>query len=98
MNAWPHIERSWDLLKPTGERVRFIVRLGPAYEKNAHYYCPVRFEGWGDSPPDIEGRDALQSLLIAVDLVRSILHAYVTHGGRVLWPDTNTDYDLVQFG
>ena len=98
MNMWPNMERSVDLVKPDGQRVRFTVQFGPVYQQGADFYCPVRFDGWGDSPPDIEGRDALQAFLDAVQLVKSILHRFVVKGGKVLWPDSDIDYDLTQLG
>jgi hypothetical protein len=90
-------ERTLDLLKPSGERVTFRVEFGPIHGDGQNFRCPVRFHGWGDSPPDIRGYDSLQALVLAVTLVHSILDDFVRRGGRVLWPGTDDDYDLDQF-
>ena len=86
-----------DLLKPSGERVTFRVEFGPILNAGQDFHCRVRFHGWGDSPPDIWGGDSLQALVLAVSLVHSILADFVQRGGRILWPDTDTDYDLDEF-
>jgi hypothetical protein len=90
-------ERSVDLLKPSGERVVFRVEFGPILPKGRDFCCRVRFHGWVESPPDIRGRDSLEAFLQAVGLVHGILDDFVRRGGRVLWPGTSNDYDLVHF-
>jgi len=89
--------RSVDLQKPSGERVPFRVEFGPVYEAGRDFRCQVKFYGWGDSPPDIAGRDSLQALILAVELVHAILAEFVRRGGRVLWPGTSTDCGLEEF-
>ena len=91
------VDRSVDLLMPSGERVAFRVEFGPVRRTGRNFRCPVHFHGWGDSPPDIGGYDRLQSLLLALDLVHAILADFVRHGGRVLWPGTSNDYDVNGF-
>jgi len=90
-------ERSIDLLKPTGERLRFRVSFGPISSSRGEFRCRVRFHGWGDSPPDVWGSDSLQSLILAIQLVHAILAEFVRRGGRVLWPGTAADYSLSDF-
>jgi hypothetical protein len=90
-------ERSYDLLKPDGTRVRFTVSFGPIYQTGHAYRCPVRFIGWGNSPPDIWGQDSLQAFLLAVNLVHSILHSFIERGGRVLHLDSDEDQPLEVF-
>jgi len=95
-NSSPIAERTYDLLKPD-ERVRLKAGFGPIYQSGQDYRCPVRFSGWGNSPPDTQGHDSLQALLLAVNLVHSILHEFTKCGGRVLYRDTNVDYELDVF-
>jgi len=90
-------ERSLDLLKPSGERVAFRVGFGPVLLAGRDFCCRVRFNGWVQAPPDVRGRDSLEALLPAVGLVHGMLDDFVRRGGRVLWPGTNNDYDLVHF-
>jgi len=96
-NPSPSAERTYDLLKPDGQRVRFRVSFGPIYQSGHDFRCPVRFSGWGDSPPDIWGHDSLQAFLLAVNLVHSILHEFMERGGRVLHLDSDVDYPLEIF-
>ena len=93
----PFADRSVDLLKSSGERVAFRVEFGPILPKGRDFCCRVRFHGWVESPPNIRGRDSLEAFLQAVGLVHGILDDFVRRGGRVLWPGTNNDYDLVHF-
>jgi hypothetical protein len=90
----PIADREFDLLPPGKSRVRLTVRFGPIYHADGSYRCPVRFEGWGDQPPDIFGDDSLQAFLLAVTCMNSILRCFIARGGRVLFPDTNDDMPL----
>jgi len=90
-------DRSVDLLKPSGERVAFRVEFGPIMREGRSFCCRVRFHGWVDSPPDIRRADSLEAFLLAVGLVHGILDDFVRRGGRVFWPGTTSDYDLVHF-
>ena len=93
----PFAERSVDLLKSSGERAAFRIQFGPIRPEGRDFCCRVRFHGWVESPPDIRGRDSLEALIQAVGLVHGILDDFVRGGGRVLWPGTANDYDLVHF-
>jgi uncharacterized protein DUF6968 len=90
-------ERTLDLIPPNGDRTTFTVSLGPAYPFEESFRCPVKFTGWGKSPPDMFGFDSLQALLLAVGMVHGILSAFVAHGGRVLYSGTDSDFDLSHF-
>jgi hypothetical protein len=91
-NSSPFVERSFDLLKSGGERVRFTVSYGPVYQRDEDFFCPVEFAGWTNPPPDIQGGDSLEALLHAVGLVHSILRDFIKHGGRVFYAGTDCDY------
>src|SRR5450631_3811551 len=90
----PIAERTFDLLMPSNERVRFTATFGPIYKFEESYRCPIRFEGWGDPAPDIFGYDSLQAFLLAVTLLNLMLRRLIERGGRVLYPDTNDDVPL----
>ena len=91
-NPSPFVERSFDLLKPGGERVRFTVSYGPVYQRGEDFFCPIQFAGWANPPPDIQGGDSLEALLHAVGLVHAILQDFIKHGGRVFYAGTDYDY------
>jgi hypothetical protein len=93
-NPSPVVKRSFDLLKPNGERMRFTVSYGPAYQRGDDFFCPVQFVGWANPPPDIQGRDSVEALLSAVDIVHAILRDFVKSGGRVLYAGKDYDYLL----
>jgi hypothetical protein len=57
----PMAERRLDLVGRSGKRVPFTVQFGPVYGEGKDFRCPVKFIGWGDSPPDIWGVDSLQA-------------------------------------
>lgn len=93
------VDRAVDLLMPSGERVPFRVEFGPVRQQGHGFRCSVRYHGGlEDSPPDIAGYDSLHALLLAVELVRSMLVSFVKRGGRVVWPGTLKNYDLKGFG
>lgn len=93
-NQQSTVERSFDLVKPNGEKIRFTVTYGPVYRRDQLFFCPVRFAGWANPPPDIQGDDSLDALLQAVRLVHSILRHFREHGGRVLYASIDADYLL----
>jgi hypothetical protein len=88
------VERSFDLVKPSGEKTRFTVSYGPVYLREQLFFCPVRFAGWANPPPDIQGDDSLDALLQAVRLVHAILRGFRKHGGQVLYVGIDADYLL----
>ncbi len=90
-------ERTLDLIAPNEHRVTLTVSFGPPYASGQSYRCPVTFTGWGSSPPDIAGSDSLQALLLAIALVHGILSDFVSRGGRVVYPGTDSDFDLKDF-
>lgn len=93
-NQQSTVERSFDLVKPSGEKIRFTVSYGPVYQRDRLFFCPVRFAGWANPPPDIQGDDSLDALLQAVRLVHAILRDFIDHGGRVLYAGIDADYLL----
>jgi len=90
-------ERSVDLLKMTGERVPLTIRIGIPYPKGDVWYCALTLQGLSGSPPDLWGRDSYGALLAALTLVRSVLSALVTAGGRIVFPSSDTDIELIDF-
>jgi hypothetical protein len=90
-------ERSVDLLMPVGDRIPFRLEFGPICSDGEEFRCKVRFHGWVNSPRDICGYDSLQAFNLAVELVYTLLAAFVKRGGRIVWPGTMDDYDLGLF-
>jgi hypothetical protein len=47
-----------------------------------------------DKPRAIYGASTLQALLLATRFLHTLLHAFVAGGGRVLYPETESDLSL----
>ena len=90
-------ERSVELIKKTGERVPLTISIGVPYPSGDAWYCGVILEGWGGSPPDTWGRDSYGALIAAMTLVRSVLATFLTAGGRIVFPSSDTDMEMIDF-
>jgi hypothetical protein len=89
------VESAIDCVGPNGERYRIVVELGRPYRASSgEWACPVKIRGLYDRLPDVRGEDALQALCLAASLARSLLEGYVETGGRLVHPETNSDYGL----
>ncbi len=93
----PIAQRNLDLVYPTGTRTTLIIELGPIYTREEAFRCPVSLRGFHETLPDIAGADSLQALLLAVDMVHSVLEAFVRRGGKIYYPGTDNVYDLNRF-
>ena len=94
------ISRSIDVVKPNGETLPFDIEItAPEYEVAFKAYgCRILFTGWLDAPPStIKGEDSYQSLILAMQLVHSILQSYYARGVRYKWRDLDHEYDLDMF-
>ena len=91
--------RTLDGVTPSGDRTRIVVSLGIPYVWRNSFRCPVRVTGldYDYTPPDIGGWDAIQALLLAIRCAAGLLEDFVTRGGRIFYPDTDTPYDLSDF-
>jgi hypothetical protein len=83
-----------------GERREVVVEIGLPYQTpRGSWACPVAMRGMYSSLADIHGEDSLQSLCLAASLVRTLLSSVVKEGGKIFFPDSDSEYDLdVVFG
>ena len=70
-----------------GDRVPIVVEIGQPYQTSeGSWRTPVALHGLDGRSPDIYGDDSLQSLCLAVRLVRQRLSSIIEDGDRLLDP------------
>src|SRR4026207_343556 len=64
-----------DVVWPNGRRVPVVVAIGQPYRDEGllAWRCPVSLEGLSSKLPDVTGEDALQALLLALQLAHNEL-------------------------
>src|SRR4029078_4198034 len=83
---------------PTGVANRGISRLAspthsaaairlPAYES----HCPVEIDGIHSRDLPVIGVGTLQALIMGIRLLGTLLHDFVSRGGRILDPDDDSE-------
>ncbi len=75
-------------LRQSGERVALVVEIGaPRQHPEGFWHTPVALHGLDGRLSDICGEDSLQSLCLAIEMVRARLRCLVEMGGRVVDSD-----------
>jgi hypothetical protein len=81
-------KREMFLIRKSGERVPLIVEIGaPRQHTGGFWHTPVALHGVDGRLSDICGEDSLQSLCLAVELVRRRISSLVGSGQRVVDED-----------
>jgi hypothetical protein len=88
------VETIVDCVSPTGERHSVTVEIGRPYKTDGPWACPVTIRGLYDRLPDVCGEDSLQALCLAASLVRSLLTGVIENGGRLMYPHSDSAFDL----
>ena len=65
------------------------IRL-PAYES----HCPVEIDGIHSRDLPVIGVGTLQALIMGIRLLGTLLHDFVSRGGRILDPDDDSEVPL----
>ena len=87
-------EREWIAVRPTGEQFPLVIRVGKPYRVNdVAWACPVEAKGLYKSLADIQGIDSLQALNLALSFLHNLVTGFKEKGGKVLWPEDNTEVD-----
>ena len=82
-------------LDAQGDRRDVVVEIDRPYKTpERDWACPVAIRGMYDNLADIHGEDSLQALCLAASLVRTLLTAFVSDGGKIFSPDSESEYDL----
>jgi hypothetical protein len=86
------------IVHPNGRRVPGRIAVGQPYAlagadpaSSYESHCPVEITSVYSSAHPIIGGGTLQSLLLAVQLLGTMLHSFVERGGRVLYPEEDRD-------
>jgi len=89
------------IVHPDGRRVPGHIAVGQPYTLGAadpaasyEAHCPVEIDGIHSHVHPIIGGGTLQALLLAVRFVGTMLHDFVSRGGRVLDPEDDSDVPL----
>jgi hypothetical protein len=90
-------ERTLECLKPSGERLSVVLRFGQPYRaSDVDWACPVAADGLYERLADIHGIDSLQALILAQELLRSLMQDHLERGHRFYWPGTSDVMTLEQ--
>ena len=75
-------------LRKSGERIQLSVEIGaPRQHTDGFWHTPVALHGLDGRLSDICGEDSLQSLCLAVEMVRRRISSVVELGDRVVDED-----------
>ncbi len=82
-------------VRPDGSQTPVRAWVGmPKRLSEKEWACPVGLDGLYDHLADIRGADSLQSLCLALTLIRSLLENLVEPGGRLLDSQDRHDYPI----
>lgn len=85
-------------VRPSGERIHAAIEIGKPYSVTYENgvtggRCPVAMPGLFTRLADIEGVDTFQALLLAVQLVCSLLVDFAAKGGKFLDLQDEDEYE-----
>jgi hypothetical protein len=90
-------ERTLICLKSSGERLSITIRIGKPYQdSDVSWACPVEAAGLYQRLADVHGIDSFQALMLAVGLLRRLMHHVIEDGGQFLEPECSSPIDLEQ--
>ena len=88
-------ERKLECRKAKGGRVPVVLRLGRPYRVgDGDWACAVEATGLQQRFPDVHGVDSWQSLVLAQDLLRSLIQGVLERGDVFYWPDSGDEMPL----
>ena len=89
------------IVHPDGRRAPGHIAVGQPYTLGGadpagsyESHCPVQFDGIHSRVHPIIGGGTLQALLLAVQFLGTMLHDFISRGGRVLDPEDDSDVPL----
>ncbi len=69
----------------TGARRPVIIRIGTPYpDEEDSWACPLALEGLYEGLSDARGIDSFQALMLAQNLIKTLLYAVLSDGGKLL--------------
>ena len=89
------VQTKIDCIDHTGYRFECVIQIGkPQQAPTGEWACPVAMLGLEKGLPSVRGEDSLQSVCLALTLVRQLLTHFVENGGRILCAGTDDEYSL----
>jgi len=77
---------------PSGKKRKVILRIGKPYEhQSGDWACPVELNGYEPRYADIFGVSSMQALCLAISLVRTRIHDFISKGGRITDGDADSN-------
>lgn len=83
---WPYMAtRELMAVRPSQDEFRIRLALGQPYRIGPdEWACAVKVQGLHDDLSDQHAADSFQALMLAQNLARTLLYAFVEEGGRLL--------------
>ena len=78
------VEREIICIDKAGHEKRITVFIGIPYKNGNAWACPIEIKNLYKKLLDVVGVDSFQSLMLAIELIRSLLEDYVYQGGKLL--------------
>lgn len=73
--------------KKDGEHIVSEIQIGAPYKKDDwEWACDIEVPGIQKRTP-VHGVDSFQSLILALNVLKTILEKFEKHGGTILFPD-----------
>jgi hypothetical protein len=98
----PYIAERILYLKNTDEELKEVhVGIGQPYQKEeGSWACPIQLKGLFEDLSDVNGEDSFQALMLAQNLIKTLLNALVEKGWTVYsYAEKEVDVDtLFQVG
>ena len=90
------VVREFDGILPDGTKSHVKISLGEPYSHGNSFRCPVTIEGihFEHQYPDIGGSDAMQSILLAIELSKGMIKDFLDHGGMLFYPNTDVKFEM----
>ena len=89
------VEEHLIAVRLSGERVEVRAGIGRPYPAGAdEWACPVSLAGLRDGLHDVHGGSSLQSMCLALSLLRTLLTSFVEDGGRLYHRDGRSPFDI----
>jgi hypothetical protein len=90
------VEENLIAVRRAGERVEVRAGIGRPYPAGSdEWACPVSLAGLHDGLHDVHGESSLQSMCLALRLLRTLLTSFVEDGGRLYHRDGRRPFDIV---
>ena len=89
------IKKNLELVSNDGKKTPFSIEVGIPFEDDRCWCCPVNLPGLHDlNHKGICGEDSIQSLCLALGLVKKLLEAEIQKGSMIYEADSECEWPL----